>query len=795
MLPGFAVSEALAIQDVPLDEMRGMKAVYACPLESVTCNARPPTEDDNFNQCSAGYGGPLCNNCAEGYSRPGLVGACVPCEVGLGGAPMQLWFVIGGATVSIVGFYVLMYIAAGFEVDEDNVSQAALELKRWVAIAKTQIGLYQVLTQLEFTLAMEFPPTFSKIVEAMKILSLDFADWLDFGCLTSYTFYSKFSFAIALPALLIFGCTVTYYISLRGKDEEGQIRCRNRLVQMCYFVAFLVYPFVSQTVFQAFNCKTLADDEAWLAADFQVDCMPVTYFLFQFLAFLCVAAIPIGLPLGTLFVLFKRRVEMQTNNSLSRQRFAFLVGDYKNEFYYWECLELIRKVLMTGILIFCKQGSMLQIVIGMAIMLTFVVGIALARPYQDRVSNMVKLASDLSLFCTMVCALMLKGDLSAEAIDANDIDNAMLFITIGLPSIATSVGEGLEMYSMTQTALHAVHAKKAMHKAQRARASGNAEEAEKEQMKAMRDLFGSVDVDGSGALDRREILKLLKAMGEAMTPKEVTVAMRIMDPHKTGNVDFHGFHAWWVGRSDTEKSQALAARAWAEVDQDGDGTLDPDEFKEVLERLGQANGMTQEDFVALMAELDHDGDGVLDREEFLNWFGSLVEDGKATLDELSDAYDEAHRQRNGDDSTPQGDDEGLSDNPLFGSTDAEQEADEEDVNQTATATTTTTTTKKKSTVSGKKPDATSHVETDNPMFADEKDAGGEVDVVATDPTGEVELPKSKKKKKKKKSGFVLKPDQVEPKADTLEIGNPVFDVDDSQSPRVDAEPSPDEVET
>ena len=84
---------------------------------------------------------------------------------------MQLWFVIGGATVSIVGFYVLMYIAAGFEVDEENVSQAALELKRWVAIAKTQIGLYQVLTQLEFTLAMEFPPTFSKIVEAMKILN------------------------------------------------------------------------------------------------------------------------------------------------------------------------------------------------------------------------------------------------------------------------------------------------------------------------------------------------------------------------------------------------------------------------------------------------------------------------------------------------------------------------------------------------------------------------------------------------------------------------------------------------
>jgi hypothetical protein len=296
-------------------------------------------------------------------------------------------------------------------------------------------------------------------------LSLDFADWLDFGCLTTYTFYSKFTFAIALPALLVCGCMVTYVIALRGKDEAGKIGCRNRAVQMCYFVAFVVYPFVSQTVFQAFNCKTLADDESWLAADFQVDCSRGVFVVFQLAAFLCVAAIPIGLPFGTLLILFRQRKEMLVNNSLSRQRFGFLVGDYKNEYYYWECLELIRKVLLTGILIFCKQGSLLQIVIGMGIMLTFIVGLALARPYADRVSNSVKLATDISLFITLVCALMLKGDLSAEAVDENDIDNAMLFTTVGLPAVAMGAGEAYEAYLMTQTAIAALNAKLAMKKA------------------------------------------------------------------------------------------------------------------------------------------------------------------------------------------------------------------------------------------------------------------------------------------------------------------------------------------
>jgi Ca2+-binding EF-hand superfamily protein len=308
----------------------------------------------------------------------------------------------------------------------------------------------------------------------------------------------------------------------------------------------------------------------------------------------------------------------------------------------------------------------------MAIMLTFIVGLALARPYQDRVSNAVKLATDISLFVTLVCALMLKGDLSAEAVDENDIDNAMLFTTVGLPAIAMGVGEAYEAYLLTQTALAAVKAKHAMKKAALARQGGSSEAEDVEEMQAMRELYDSIDVDGSGSLDRREILKLLQAMGEAMTPKEVTVAMRTMDPTRSGHVDFHGFHAWWTGRSDVDKAHSLSARAWAAVDVDGDGTLDPDEFKDVLERLGQVDGMAQEDFLELMQELDSDGDGVLDREEFLEWFGGLVDSGKTTIDEMTERFEAAEAARQAVEETLLSgsaraiDEDGMNDNPLFG---------------------------------------------------------------------------------------------------------------------------------
>jgi hypothetical protein len=129
-------------------------------------------------------------------------------------------------------------------------------------------------------------------------------------------------------------------------------------------------------------------------------------------------------------------------------------------------------------------------------------------------------------------------------------------------------------------------------------------------------------------------------MGEAMTPKEVTMAMRTMDPTRSGQVDFHGFHGWWTGRSDMDKAVSLSCKAWATVDTDGDGTLDPAEFRAVLDHLGQADGLSDDDFSALMVELDEDGDGVVDREEFTAWFGNQVESGKTTLEDLTRQYEE-----------------------------------------------------------------------------------------------------------------------------------------------------------
>ena len=97
-----------------------------------------------------------------------------------------------------------------------------------------------------------------------------------------------------------------------------------------------------------------------------------------------------------------------------RKEYHLQVGDYKPEFFYWETLEMLRKVSLTGLLIFFSKGSMLQIVAAVMITFLFLVATSLNKPFKDELANKFKLATECALMITLVFAIMLKVDLSKE---------------------------------------------------------------------------------------------------------------------------------------------------------------------------------------------------------------------------------------------------------------------------------------------------------------------------------------------------------------------------------------------
>ena len=152
----------------------------------------------------------------------------------------------------------------------------------------------------------------------------------------------------------------------------------------------------------------------------------------------------------------------------------------------------------------------------------------------------------------------------------------------------------------------------------------------------LRELFDLIDEDRSGSLDRAEIQNLAGRLGKHLTVDQLDEAMAEMDEDGGGEVDFDEFQTWWVhtgsqqrgvfangapklGQTILRKDMTTAElrTVFLEIDTDGSGLLDRDEVAVLAQRLGQE--LTDKQLDRAMAKMDTDGSGEIDFEEFKDW--------------------------------------------------------------------------------------------------------------------------------------------------------------------------------
>jgi Ca2+-binding EF-hand superfamily protein len=169
-----------------------------------------------------------------------------------------------------------------------------------------------------------------------------------------------------------------------------------------------------------------------------------------------------------------------------------------------------------------------------------------------------------------------------------------------------------------------------------------------------RQLFDEIDADRGGTLDRSEIKQLAKRLGKRLSEKQLHEAMMEMDADGSGEVAFDEFVSWWKGYQDrgggglfsglsldflksapppppeTElernmrlaeeeaERQREARQLFDEIDEDGGGTLDRDEIKQLAKKLGKK--ISEKQLSEAMLEMDADSSGDVCFEEFYYWW-------------------------------------------------------------------------------------------------------------------------------------------------------------------------------
>lgn len=75
-------------------------------------------------------------------------------------------------------------------------------------------------------------------------------------------------------------------------------------------------------------------------------------------------------------------------------------------------------------------------------------------------------------------------------------------------------------------------------------------------------MFGLIDEDGSGLLDRQEVEKMLRGLGRPLSPADLDAAMTLMDGDGSGEVDADEFREWWRA---TERAEATERQRRADA--------------------------------------------------------------------------------------------------------------------------------------------------------------------------------------------------------------------------------------
>ncbi|XP_050710450.1 troponin C, isotype gamma [Eriocheir sinensis] len=139
-----------------------------------------------------------------------------------------------------------------------------------------------------------------------------------------------------------------------------------------------------------------------------------------------------------------------------------------------------------------------------------------------------------------------------------------------------------------------------------------------EQINGLRKAFESFDMDNKGYITPETVGTILRMMGVKISEKNLQEVIAETDEDGSGELEFEEFcslAAKFLIEEDEEALKAELREAFRIYDKGGDGYITTGVLKEILRELD--NRLTEDDLNGIIEEVDEDGSGTLDFDEFM----------------------------------------------------------------------------------------------------------------------------------------------------------------------------------
>jgi predicted outer membrane repeat protein len=413
-----------------------------------------------LRKCSAGFAGPLCMHCSDGFTASGLT--CVPCQDGssLG----NVMAVIIPVYVVVFMFFVFLFIRAGEQKNKNKKNKKkrqegdarslqtsnaamryagdAVQIERVAAQSKTndtsrsdgqllydRVKLFYGYCQIFSSFTVVFvdcpwPTLLADFSVSLNFVNLDL-DLAVASCTFALPYLHQFAVHGATPAVLMAMLSLArgaaYMLKKDAEHRQGQ---RELFFKLSTSLLLLMYPGIAVKCFSIFKCISVpgleASDAAGLhsglvlQAQWDIECWSDRHSPFVILSIVYIVLWVVGIPVAVFLFLRMHRRALYDQSHPRHKEVIHEAGNlylqYEERYWYWEIVIILKKCMLTGAMTIIAAGSSAQLIIAMLVVLTYTLAAIYAKPFEGESDDVLSSLTSIQLFLTLLGGLAMFTD-------------------------------------------------------------------------------------------------------------------------------------------------------------------------------------------------------------------------------------------------------------------------------------------------------------------------------------------------------------------------------------------------
>lgn len=299
---------------------------------------------------------------------------------------------------------------------------------------------------------MTYPDVYETFVGYIAIIDLDLAWMLSAECWVDTNFYDTL-LATTIAPLVVSGLILASF-TVRSRrccteDQDRQSRIKHKHATVQYLISFLVYSSASSTVFQTFACDDIDNGKSFLRADHSIQCFTTEHRAYMAYAGVMCIVYPLGIPFCYAATLYQARHGIKSDVEAIRDKATVLRAlhaPYRRDVYYYEIVECLRRVTLSGIVVFILPNTAGQVMTTFLLSLFFFAVFTVLDPYPDVRDTWLARVGHAIVMMSMFVALVVKVDTDGDDGFSQDVFAGAL-VLINCAMVLTVAAEAFGMFS------------------------------------------------------------------------------------------------------------------------------------------------------------------------------------------------------------------------------------------------------------------------------------------------------------------------------------------------------------